>query len=174
MKTIALDVATKCGIAIIVSNHIEAFTIEGTPDFQIREILREITHDCIVVIEDFSYFNYTNPLTTAQLNQRLGYIYWRLIEEGCTVLLYNVNKVRKFLGVHSRKSGEQKKQLQYMIRSEAKLKFSTDETDAIALLLYHVQDNNLSKYKYLRRKKLSNVQKTKRAKGKKVSNPSTI
>lgn len=166
MSIIALDVATKCGVAIRTEKSIEAFTVEGTPDFQIRVILQEITHDSIVVIEDFSYFNSLNPITTAHLNQRLGYIYWRLVEEGCSVLLYNVNTVRKFLGLTSRKSGEQKKQLQYMIRLESKIKFSSDETDAIALLLYHAQDNNLNNYNYLRRKKISNVQKTKRKKGK--------
>jgi hypothetical protein len=55
-RIVALDIATKTGIAIL---DLDSFTltgyyIEGSPTFQIREILQEITAGTTVVIEDFS------------------------------------------------------------------------------------------------------------------------
>lgn len=139
MNIIALDVAKKLGIAILDKDSLVVYTIEGSPLFQISKILPLVTKDTIIVIEDFSYFSTPNPITTATLNQRLGYIFWRLKETGVDINLYNVNTVRKYLGVSSRKKGEQKLMVQYQINQESGIKFTNDETDAIALLLYHIR-----------------------------------
>src|SRR5690606_18975500 len=64
---------------------------------------------------------------------------WRLKETGVDINLYNVNTVRKHLGVSSRKKGEQKLMVQNQINQESEIKFTNDETDAIALLLYHIR-----------------------------------
>lgn len=156
-RIIGLDIATKTGVAILEGNTIKAYYIEGSPLFQMRKILLEITSDCEIVIEDFSYFNYRNPVTTAQLNQRLGYIFWRLIEEKTVVKKYNVNTVRKQLGVSgSRESGKQKKLLNSNIRLETKLKFTPDETDAIALVMYDIGIlfSDLHRFNVTRQKRL--------------------
>jgi Holliday junction resolvasome RuvABC endonuclease subunit len=106
-----------------------------------------------------------NPVTTAKLNQRLGYIYWRLIEANLTVHRYNVNTVRKHLEITGKKSGEQKKLLRKKVNHATGLTFTPDETDAIALLMFHVGErfSDLDKYQISRRKrKLEDVSKTNR------------
>ena len=156
-RIIGLDIATKTGVAILDGNSLKAYYIEGSPLFQIQKILPLITQDCEIVIEDFSYFNYRNPVTTAQLNQRLGYIFWRLAEEKTVVKKYNVNTVRKQLGISgSRKSGEQKKLLNSNICFETKLKFTPDETDAIALIMYDIGIcfSDLHRFNVTRQKRL--------------------
>lgn len=156
-RIIALDVATKTGIAILDGNKITVYHIEGSPVFQIRKILQEITNNTEIVIEDFSYFNYRNPATTAQLNQRLGYIVFRLEEDDLKVSRYNVNTVRKYLGVSgSRKTGEQKKLLNHLLRHHTGLKLTTDESDAIALLMYNIriEFSDLHKYNFVKNKLL--------------------
>lgn len=139
MNIIALDVAKKLGIAILDKNSLTVYTIEGSPLFQISKILPLITQDTMIVIEDFTYFSTPNPITTATLNQRLGYIFWRLKETETDVISYNVNTVRKHLGVSSRKKGEQKLMVKNQISQESGIKFTNDETDAIALILYHIR-----------------------------------
>jgi len=142
LNIIALDVAKKLGIAILDKDSLVVYTIEGSPLFQISKILPLVTKDTIIVIEDFSYFSTPNPITTATLNQRLGYIFWRLKETETNVVTYNVNTVRKHLGVSSRKKGEQKLMVQTQVNQvsqESGIKFTNDETDAIALLLYHIR-----------------------------------
>ncbi len=139
MNIIALDVAKKLGIAILDKNSLTVYTIEGSPLFQISKILPLIIQDTIIVIEDFTYFSTPNPITTATLNQRLGYIFWRLKETETDVISYNVNTVRKHLGVSSRKKGEQKLMVKNQISQESGIKFTNDETDAIALILYHIR-----------------------------------
>lgn len=156
-RIIALDVATKTGVAILDGENITVYYIEGSPVFQIRKILQEITNNTEIVVEDFSYFNYRNPATTAQLNQRLGYIVFRLEEDDLKVSRYNVNTVRKYLGVSgSRKTGEQKKLLNHLMRQHTGLKLTTDESDAIALLMYNIriQFSDLHKYILTKKKRL--------------------
>lgn len=157
MELIALDVATKTGVATLNKNQINVYYIEGSPVFQIRKILQEITDGTEIVVEDFSYFNYRNPATTAQLNQRLGYLVFRLEEDDLKVSRYNVNTVRKYLGVSgSRKKGEQKKLLNASLRQNTGLKLTLDESDAIALLMYNVriQFSDLHKYVFTKKKRL--------------------
>lgn len=164
-KIIALDIATKTGFAVLTNDTITVSYIEGSPVFQIGKILQEITPNTIIVIEDFSYFTYPNPVTTATLNQRLGYIYWRLIECGLNVLKYNVNTVRKHLNISGKKSGEQKKAINQQISHAFGVKLTTDESDAIALLLYNtqLQISDLYKFKLIKHKRcVQNVQKPKR------------
>lgn len=156
-RIIALDVATKTGVAILDDNKITVYHIEGSPVFQIRKILQEITNNTEIVIEDFSYFNYRNPATTAQLNQRLGYIVFRLEEDDLKVSRYNVNTVRKYLGVSgSKKTGEQKKLLNRLMRQHTGLKLTSDESDAIALLMYNIriEFSDLHKYNFVKNKRL--------------------
>lgn len=156
-RIVALDIATKTGIATLDGDAITVYYIEGSPVFQIRKILQEITDDTEIVVEDFSYFNYRNPVTTAQLNQRLGYIVFRLEEDGLKVSKYNVNTVRKYLGVSgSRKAGEQKKLLQDAMCQASGLKLTPDESDAIALLMYNIriQLSDLHKYVFTKKKRL--------------------
>lgn len=155
MRIVALDIATKTGVAILDGQLITVYYIEGSPTYQMGKILQEITIDTKVVVEDFTYFNYRNPETTAQLNQRIGYIIWRLIEDSIEVEKYNVNTVRKFLGVSgSRKKGEQKKLLNKQLRDATGLKLTLDESDAIALLLYNVREqiSDLHKYTFVKKK----------------------
>lgn len=155
MRIVALDIATKTGIVILDGTQVTVYYIEGSPTYQMGKILQEITIDTKVVVEDFTYFNYRNPETTAKLNQRIGYIIWRLIEDGIEVEKYNVNTVRKFLGVSgSRRKGEQKKLLNKRLRDATGLKLTLDESDAIALLLYNVMDkiSDLHKYTFVKKK----------------------
>jgi len=140
-KIITLDIATKTGITTLENKYINVYYIEGSPVFQWLKIKEEITKDSVVAIEDFSYFNTRNPVTTATLNQRLGYLYWRLVEENISVIKYNVNTVRKFLGISSRKTGEQKKQVNKLLSLAASIKMTSDESDALAILLYHIGVN---------------------------------
>lgn len=138
-RIIGLDIATKTGIAILEDNNVRVYYIEGSPVYQWEIIKSEITPDSIIVIEDFSYFNARNPFTTAILNQRLGYLYWRIVEEQIPVSKYNVNTVRKFLGITNKKAGEQKKEVRKALCAVTQLKLTSDESDALALLLYHIR-----------------------------------
>ena len=155
-RIIGLDIATKTGIAILEDNNVRVYYIEGSPVYQWEIIKSEITPDSIIVIEDFSYFNAKNPFTTAILNQRLGYLYWRIVEEQIPVNKYNVNTVRKSLGITNKKAGEQKKEVRKALRAVTRLKL-TYESDALALLLYHIRItiniNRLSIYNFTKTKR---------------------
>lgn len=158
-RVIALDIATKTGIAILDRNKISVYYICGSPVFQWQQIRREITKNAVVVIEDFSYFNFPNPETTAILNQRLGYLYWRIVENKTDVTRYNVNTVRKFLGVKGKKQGEQKKLVKNLICQHSGVRFTADETDAIALIMYHIRVgfSDLHRFQFEKLKRIIDV-----------------
>lgn len=144
------------GVAVIDLDQMtmNVFYIEGSPHYQIQELAESLEEDSIIIVEDFSYFSAKNPVTTATLNQRFGYIYWRLAES-YTVHKYNVNTVRKHLKIHSRIKGEQKKKVNEDIRMACQIKFTSDETDAIALLLFHQQEeiSDLANYRISKMKR---------------------
>lgn len=136
---IALDVATKCGIAILDENKLSIYYIEGSPIFQLNEIESvTVGKNPVFLLEDFSYFNARNPKTTAQFNQRLGYLYYSLLAKYPTYK-YNVNTVRKHLGITGRMEGVQKKAVCQAVRMKTSLRLTTDETDAVALILFHLK-----------------------------------
>lgn len=133
---ISLDVASKTGVATLSDYLLTVYFIEtASPVKLVNEILQHVQNDTTFLIEDFSYFNTPNPVTTSVLLQRFGYVYWRLIEDGYEVRKCNVNSTRKFLNITGRKKGEQKKEVNKQIRYVTGLKLTTDETDAIAILL---------------------------------------
>lgn len=139
MSVIALDIATKCGIAILNDKDIFTYYVEGSPLFQWKHIQTLLTPNTVVIVEDFSYYNYQNPVTTATLNQRIGYLIWRLTEENLRVNRYNVNTVRKFLELKNKKVGEQKRELNTKLKHITSQKLTKDESDAIALILFHTK-----------------------------------
>lgn len=162
-KIIGLDVATNCGIAILENNTLSVGMLNGDPLFQIGEILSYYSESSIFIIEGFTYFNAVNPKTTAIFNQRLGYIYWRLIEANANVVLYNVNTVRKWLNIDGQSvKGKQKEIVRKTISEYFGRKLKTDESDAIALILYHqkIQIADLENFVLTRKKSI--VQKHKR------------
>jgi len=158
-KIVALDIATKTGIAIYEDDSILVYYIEGAPTFQMTEIMKVITPGTIVLVEDFSYFSARNPKTTANLNQRFGYIFWRLTEFGCTVEKCNVNTVRKSLGIKGRKKGEAKREVMDAMRMTLQIPLTDDESDAIALLLFHIglKICDLANFKVSKTKRLRDV-----------------
>lgn len=160
-KIVALDIATKSGIAILDNDEMVVYYIEGSPVFQIEEIMKVLEPGTIILVEDFSYFSSINPKTTANLNQRFGYIYWRLVEANYDVHKCNVNSVRKHLKISSRVKGEVKKQVCDEMRMVCQIPFSTDESDAIALILFYkaMEIEDLKGLKVSKAKRKRNVQK---------------
>lgn len=159
-KIIGLDIATNCGIAVLENNTLSVGVINGNPLFQIGEILSHYSESSIFIIEGFTYFNAINPKTTATFNQRLGYIYWRLIEARANVVLYNVNTVRKWLSIDGQNiKGKQKENVRKVISEYFGYRLKTDEADAIALVLYHqkIKVSDLENFVLIRKK--SSVQK---------------
>lgn len=154
---VALDIAKNMGVVLANNANISLYQVNGTPlqQYQVLKNLK-IGKDSQVLIEDFTYFNTPNPLTTSKLLQRFGYLYYRLLEENASVTYYNVNTVRKFLGCVTNKKGMAKKYIQESMRNVLNFKISTDEADALALILYHkgVPINSLSAVNIIHREKI--------------------
>jgi len=130
---LALDVATKCGVAFDRGQTLYIATVVGSPTFQRDWIFRNTIYD-EVVIEELVAFNSKNPKILVNLAQRVGYIYHRFIEEGIKTRFLHPGSCRKNLGLLQSKAGT--RELQIQLKEMFKVTFNLDEVDSIAVWLF--------------------------------------
>lgn len=152
---LALDIATKMGVAFDEDGQLFVQTVEGDPIFQLEHILELGNYN--IFIEDLKALNSPNPKTLADLSQRVGYIRFSLLNERCTVEMVHTGTWRKFLGIKSRKRNEIKKETKAKVEFNIDFKITDDEADAISIWLYgqQLQYDDLANYTIHKLKKLT-------------------
>lgn len=151
MIQIALDLAKSAGIAWITDddpNTIHVRTVVGDPVYQLYSVLDIAgNHEKTVVYEMLTSFR--NAQTTRSLAERIGYIYWRLVELSESAeddpKPMRVMSIRKKLGFKSKAAV--KAYFSKMCKG-----ITDDEADAAALLCAYF-DYNPKGFKYIKEKK---------------------
>jgi hypothetical protein len=111
---ITLDLALTSGIALYDGNIVKVGTVRGTPIEQLKFVKNISTPDFVFVIEKHVHFR--NAKTTRNLQSRIGYIQWSLIEWGANVVELFPYKARKHFS------------------ADYPFGFSKDERDAVLLV----------------------------------------
>lgn len=133
---IGLDVATKCGVAVVnfSCKKITTLVYNGTPAMQLQSLLDLIGEDwdnVLVKIESLQTFR--NAVTTRSLLTRTGYLAYSLEKLGATIEYVSPSQARKNLGV---KTKDEAHKLFAHVEG-----ITNDETDAIAVALFGLTSN---------------------------------
>ena len=122
---IALDVATRMGVAVKTKEGIHTFVLKGDPIRQLDDLIdilgEDELKDATVFIEQLNYFR--NASTVRSLAGRIGYLEHSLRKLGANVEMVSATAARKYLGVKT------KDDVRILLGG------SSDEADATAILL---------------------------------------
>lgn len=139
---IAIDPATKTGIAQQRGKIITVTTIEGSPLFQVEEIFKMLDSPReVVLIEKLAIYSKgaVNLSTLIPQAARYGYITLRLMENTNEVRPTHVSTWRSFLGVKGKTGTDKKIYCQDEIKRVTGVSVNRDEADALSILLYGLQ-----------------------------------
>lgn len=133
---VGLDVATKCGVAIVnqTSKKITTLVYNGTPAMQLESLVDLFGEDwngITVRIESLQTFR--NAVTTRSLLTRTGYLAYSLEKFGAKIEYVSPSQARKNLGVKT------KDEVHKLFSHVAGI--TNDETDAIAVAAFGLTNN---------------------------------
>lgn len=147
---IALDIAEETGVCVLTGSSAIVFDIvHSDPIEQYKLLLPYLIHPNIV-IENFVYFSAGNSvITVLSLVQRLGYIKYKLIEDGYSIELVNPTSyqtnVVNFLSLRETVKqitgkSKKKKVLNAYLNNHYNIKMSYNMTDALSMIIYKLQE----------------------------------
>lgn len=134
---IALDLATKAGIAWVEknSNIINVTEVTGLPEEQflyVKKLMGRKTGN-VVLIETFVYFS-RSAKTQSSIIKRIGVIEYLLSKTDTTTELLNLNSVRaKYF-----KGKDKKATILKYFRDNYDSKLTDNHTDALLMILYYM------------------------------------
>lgn len=147
---IALDIAEETGVCVLTGSSAIVFDVRhNNPIEQYKLLLPYLIHTNIV-IENFVYFSTNNSrVTVLSLVERLGYIKYKLIDDGYNIELINPTSyqanVINFLSLREtvrQATGKSKKKrvLNAYLNNHYGIKMSYNMTDALSMIIYKLQD----------------------------------
>lgn len=149
INLIALDIAEETGVCVLTGSSAIVFDVTHKNPIEQYKLLSPYLIHSNIVIENFVYFSTSNSrVTVLSLIERLGYIKYKLIDDGYTIELLNPTSyqanVINFLTLRDtvkQASGKSKKKrvLNAYLNNHYGINMSYNMTDALSMIIYKLQ-----------------------------------